>query len=89
MLKITTLKENKREVLLRLDGKITAQWAVLLDRVCHTYLRQKKAVQLDCAHVDFIDAQGIGVLKKLPRERVVLRGAPSFITQLLSTGGRS
>lgn len=89
MLKITTIQENRREVFLRLEGKITAQWALLLDRVCHTYLKQKKAVQLDCEHVDFIDAQGVEVLKNLPRARVVLRGTPSFVTQLLSTGGRS
>jgi anti-anti-sigma regulatory factor len=89
MLKITKIQESRGDVLIKLEGKITDQWAVLLDGECRSYLRQKKAVHLDCSHVDFIDTRGVEVLNNLPRRQVNLMSAPGFITELLQVGGRS
>ena len=44
MLKITKIQESRSEVLIKLEGKITAEWAVLLDRECRVLLREEKAV---------------------------------------------
>ena len=89
MLKITTIQESSRDVLIKLEGKITDQWATLLDGECRLYLRQKKAVHLDCSHVDFIDARGGEVLNNFLPTQVHLMSAPGFITELLQVGGRS
>lgn len=89
MLKITKIRESCSEVLLKLEGKITAQWAALLDGVCRSLLRQEKTVYLDCSNVDFIDAGGVEVLNNLRRTQVTLMGAPGFVTELLENGGRS
>jgi anti-anti-sigma regulatory factor len=89
MLKITKIRESCSEVLLKLEGKITTQWAALLDSVCQALLRQEKTLYLDCANVDFIDASGVKVLNNLPRTQVTLLGAPGFVTELLENGGRS
>jgi anti-anti-sigma regulatory factor len=89
MLKITTIQESRSDVLIKLEGKITDQWAALLDGECRSYLRQEKAVHLDCSHVDFIDARGIEVLNNFPRTQVNLMSAPGFVTELLQIGGRS
>ena len=88
MLKITKIQESRRDVLIKLEGKITDQWAVLLDGECRSYLRQKKAVHLDCSYVDFIHARGVEVLNNLPPTQVHLMSAPGFITELLQVGGR-
>jgi ABC-type transporter Mla MlaB component len=88
MLKITKVQESKNDVLLKLEGKITAEWATLLDGECRVLLQEKKAVYLDCAHVDFIDAKGAEVLNNLPRTQVTLMSAPGYVTELLQTGGR-
>lgn len=88
MLKITTIEESARAVLLKLDGKITAQWAVLLDGICRSYLERQKAVEIDCANVDFIDALGVDVLNAFP-SAVLLRDTPTFIRQMLNSGGQS
>jgi ABC-type transporter Mla MlaB component len=88
MLKISKTREGEREVLLMLEGAVTEQWATLLDEVCRSYLLQEKVVQLDCAHVDFVDARGVEVLKNLPRELVTLMGAPGYVTHLLRIGDR-
>ncbi|MDN5940361.1 MAG: STAS domain-containing protein [Nitrospira sp.] len=89
MLKITKLQESRNHVLIKLEGKITDQWAALLDGECRSYLRQEKTVHLDCSHVDFIDAKGVEVLNNLPRTQVTLMSAPGFVTELLEIGGRS
>jgi anti-anti-sigma regulatory factor len=89
MLKITKIQESGRDVLLKLEGKITAQWAGLLDGECRSLLRQKKTVYLDCSHVDFIDARGVEVLKNFPRAQVTIMSAPGFVTELLQIGGQS
>jgi anti-anti-sigma regulatory factor len=89
MLKITKIQESGSDVLLKLEGKVTEQWAALLDGECRLFLRQKKAVYLDCSHVDFIDAKGIQVLNNFPRKQVTLMSAPGFVTELLQIGGRS
>ena len=89
MLKMTTIQESRCDVLIKLEGKITDQWAALLDGECRSYLLQEKAVHLDCSHVDFIDARGVEVLNTLPHTQVHLMSAPGFITELLQDGGRS
>jgi len=89
MLKITKIQESGRDVLVKLEGKIMAQWAALLDGECRSYLRQKKAVYLDCSSVDYIDDRGIDVLNNLPHKQVNLLGAPGFLTEMLQSGGRS
>ena len=89
MLKITKLEESASEVLLKLEGKVTEQWAALLDGECRAYLRQKKSVFLDCSHVDYIDARGVEVLNAFPHSHVTLMSAPALMTELLQIGGRS
>ena len=88
MLKITKIQESRSDVLLKLEGKITAEWAVLLDGECRVLLQEKKAVYLDCSKVDFIDARGVEVLNSLPPTHVTLTNVPGYVTELLQIGGR-
>ena len=89
MLKITKIQESKGDVLLKLEGKITEQWAALLDGECRSYLRQKKTVHLDCSHVEYLDGRGVEVLNALPHSHVTLMSAPALVTDLPQMGGRS
>jgi len=89
MLKMTKLQESNSDVFIKLEGKITDQWVGLLDDECRLYLEQGKAVHLDCSHVDFIDVRGVDALNNLSRTHVTLTSAPSFVTELLESGGRS
>jgi ABC-type transporter Mla MlaB component len=89
MLKITKIQETRSDVLLKLEGKITAEWAALLDGECRSLLQQEKTVHLDCSNVDFIDAMGVEVMNNLPRTKITLMSAPGFVTELLQIGGRS
>jgi anti-anti-sigma regulatory factor len=89
MLKITKIQESRSDVLLKLEGKITEQWAALVDGECRSYLRKKKAVYLDCSHVEYIDGRGVEVLNAFPRSHVTLVSAPALVAELLLIGGRS
>ncbi|WP_455377206.1 hypothetical protein [Petrachloros mirabilis] len=89
MLKITKIQESGTDILLKLEGKVTDQWAALLDGECRLYLRQKKNVFLDCSQVDFVDGRGVEVLNNLPPEQVTLMSMPGFVTELLEIGERS
>ena len=89
MLKITNIQESGVDVLLRLEGKITEQWATLLDGECRSFIRQKKAVFLDCSNVSFVDGKGVEVLRNFPRTQVTLISAPGYVMELLQIGGRS
>lgn len=89
MLKITKIQESASDVVLKLEGKITEQWAALLDGECRSYLRKKKTVCLDCSHVEYIDGGGVDVVNNFPRKQVTLLSTPAFVTELLQIGGRS
>ena len=89
MLKITKTEINGRRVILKLEGKITGQWAELLDGECRAELQHRISIQLDCAGVDFLDVKGVEVLKSLPNEQVTLISAPRFVMELLHIGGQS
>lgn len=88
MLKITKMAEKGSTVMLKLEGKVTDQWAALLDGECRLYLRRHKRLLLDCADVSFLDTRGVEVLRNLPLGEVTLIGAPEFVRELLKTGGR-
>ncbi|HEX6727500.1 MAG TPA: STAS domain-containing protein [Nitrospira sp.] len=89
MLKITKIQESGHDVLLKLEGKITEQWAALLDGECRAYLRRHKGVFLDCSHVEYIDGRGVEVLNAFPHSHVTVMSAPALVTELLQIGGRS
>lgn len=89
MLKITKKEMNGSRVILKLEGKITGQWAELLDGECRAELKRRTSIQLDCSGVDFLDEKGVKVLKSLPHKQVTLISAPRFVMELLHTGGRT
>ncbi len=88
MLKITRVNETVATAVLKLEGKVMAQWAVLLEEECQSLLRQGKTLVLDCVGVNFLDDRGAEILRRLPMNDVTLIGAPGFVTELLQIGGR-
>ena len=89
MLKITKIEETGTTVLLKLEGKVTEQWAALLDGECRAFLKNRQTLMLDCAGVNFLDARGVDVLRNLRLNNVTILGAPEIVTELLRTGGQS
>lgn len=89
MLRITKVENNGAPVTLKLEGKVSDQWVALLEGECRMLLRHRKDVRLDFADVSYMDAQGVEVMKSLPRHQVRIINAPTFIQELLREGGVS
>jgi anti-anti-sigma regulatory factor len=89
LFKFTTIEETGTTVLLKLEGKVTEQWAALLDGECRAFLNNRQTLMLDCAGVNFLDARGVDVLRNLRLNNVTILGAPEIVTELLRTGGQS
>jgi anti-anti-sigma regulatory factor len=83
MLRITKVENNGAPVTLKLEGKVSDQWAALLDGECRSLLSHRKEVCLDLSGVNFMDAGGVKVVKSLPRQQVRIVNAPGFIEELL------
>jgi anti-anti-sigma regulatory factor len=83
MLRITRVEDNGAPVTLKLEGKVSDQWAALLETECRSLLRHRKDVRLDFSGVSFVDAVGVKVVKSFPRQQVLIVNAPRFIEELL------
>ena len=55
---------------LKLEGRIVAEWAALLERECFGVLRSQGAVSLDLAGINFVDRAGVEALERLSRAGV-------------------
>lgn len=89
MLKITKMEDSGAAVILKLEGKVTDQWADLLAEECQSLLGNRKTLLLDCTDVHFLDERGVEVLRNLPPQHVTIVDAPGIVTELFKTGGRS
>jgi len=86
MLRITTMKTNGSPVQLKLEGKIMAEWAALLEQECRALIAQQQHVVLDMAGVTFLDGHGITMLRSLPDRYIRLMNRSDFIKELLDKG---
>ena len=73
VLRITREEGSPSRAALRLEGRVVAQWAALLERECSDLLRSRGAVSLDLAGVSFVDKAGVEALVRLSRVGVEIR----------------
>jgi hypothetical protein len=88
VLRITTIRLNGAAVTLKLEGKIHADWGLLLKQECQALIRQRKQVALDFAKVLYVDVQGIEVVQHLRSKGIAIINPPDFIAALLDRGGK-
>jgi anti-anti-sigma factor len=89
MLRITrgTTADDKENVLLRLEGQVTAQWVAELRRACNEAIGDNghgvHPLVLDLADVFFIDVDGVALFRELAARRVTLTNGSLFVTEQL------
>ena len=86
-LRITRKKGSRSRATLVLEGKVAAEWAVLLERECSDLLRSRLAVSLDLAGVTFVDRVGVQTLGRLSRMGVEIRCRPGPVASVLEGEG--
>lgn len=87
MLRITQVQQDGRTVTLKLEGKIHAEWVVLLQEECAHLLRQYESVNLDFSGVSYLDAHGIKLVRSWSNGEIRITRCPQFIADLLDEGG--
>jgi len=87
MLKITRVKESKKEITLRLDGRIAGQWIELLRESAESALEEGLQLTLDLKNICFIDCEGLALIKNLMGRRVQQVNAPLFVAEQLRKCG--
>jgi anti-anti-sigma regulatory factor len=70
------------------EGQITGEWALLLERECHALLAADGSIRLDLAAVTYIDRTGVEVLTRLARGSVELVNCLPLIQELLTRSAR-
>jgi len=88
MLRITPIRKDRGTVTLKLEGKIHADWAGLLEQECLRLVHQQEQVLLDFSGVSYVDPDGIQVVRELPNGHIHIINCPRFIAELLDRGGQ-
>ncbi|HKF44585.1 MAG TPA: hypothetical protein VKG01_15915 [Thermoanaerobaculia bacterium] len=85
-LRITRVGGSSSRVTLRLEGRVAAKWAALLELEC-TLLLSSSAVSLDLAGVGFVDCAGVEALKRLSRAGFEIRCPSGPVASVLEGEG--
>jgi anti-anti-sigma regulatory factor len=86
MLRITR-EEGSRGATLKLEGRVIAEWAVLLESECSGLLRSPGTVSLDLTGVSFVDRAGIEILERLSRAGIEIRCRSGPVASVLEAEG--
>jgi anti-anti-sigma regulatory factor len=86
-LRITRGEGSRSRATLKLEGRIAAEWAGLLERECGGLLRSRITVSLDLAGVTFVDQAGVHAIERLSRRGVVIRCRPGAVASVLEGEG--
>jgi anti-anti-sigma regulatory factor len=82
-LRITRRRGSRSRATLKLEGRVVAEWAALLERECSRLLRSRAEVSLDLSAVTFVDRAGVQALERLSRKGVEIRCRPGAVASVL------
>ena len=86
-LRITRQRGSRYRANLRLEGRLVAEWAALLERECLDLLLSRGAVSLDLAGVVFVDRAGVDVLGRISHMGVEIHCRSRLIASVLEGEG--
>jgi ABC-type transporter Mla MlaB component len=81
MLKITRAVLSEQEITLELDGRVTGQWAALLQDSAESVLNQGLTLNVDLKNISFIDCEGIAVIRNLIHRGARHQNPPLFVAE--------
>lgn len=86
-LRITREGGSRSRATLKLEGKVLAGWAALLEQECSELFRSRRLVVLDLAGVTFVDRSGVETLERLSRAGAEIRCSPGAVASVLEAEG--
>ena len=75
---------NCREVTLRVEGELVAEWVGLMEDECHRLRTTPQTLLLDLSGVTYVDAHGVNRLRALESGGVTLVRCPPLIRLMLA-----
>ena len=80
-----TIQVGSDVVLLKLEGRITGPWVEELRKawLAAANMADGQPISMDLGAVSFVDATGRDLILRMQREGVALKGASSFLRQVL------
>ena len=87
VLRITEFDGCDAGAILRLEGRVVAEWPALLEQACSELLRTRYEVSLDLVGVSFVNRAGVEVLKRLNRAGTEILCASGPVANLLAGAG--
>ena len=88
VLRITKMVEGPLFVVLKVEGRIVADWVSVLEKECLARLRKKQEVLLDLAGVTFVSDDGVKMLKRIETGKLQLINCSYLIQDLLNARTR-
>ena len=84
MLKITTISDSCESLVLRLEGRLVAEWIGELRSACDDQIgSRERRVELDVGGLSFADADGIETLRILTNRGLKITNGSPFLAELL------
>jgi ABC-type transporter Mla MlaB component len=83
MLRISENGLSDEYMVLRLEGQMTGQGVIEVQKVCERCLASGRKLTLDLVGVLFVDRSGIALLQDLIRRQVTVANCSPFLTEQL------
>ena len=87
MIRLIIRSQTPEQVVLEVHGWVSEKYVSILEQEGVRVLGESQRLVLDLKGVQFIDEEGIRVLRGWVSEGVVLRGGSLFVRMLLETHG--
>lgn len=84
MLRLTRTGNGHREITLKAEGQIMAEWVELLERECRALAARDRRVVLDLGDVSYLDSRAVRLLRALAAGPVSLTNCSPLVEELLA-----
>jgi ABC-type transporter Mla MlaB component len=87
MLRITEERKPGEETILHLEGELMGPWVEEVREACERFVGNSHSLRLELADVEYVDREGIALLRGLMNHQVVLINCSSFLAEQLKEVG--
>lgn len=88
LLKVTTMADEPRRIVLKLEGRLADSWVDELARVAAVVTNDGGQLVFDLDGLSFVDVPGLALLRDAAERGAILTGGSPFVAALINQGRR-